>query len=73
MKALNKALQPRSEILDLLGGGGMFVEFFSTDFGLLLMGHDGHVNINVREGRARLRHLPVHHKSPATPSGLTLT
>lgn len=51
------------KILDLLGGGGMFVEFFAMDFdgSFLLMGHDGPVNINVREGRARLQHLGVHH------------
>ena len=51
------------KILDLLGGGGMFVEFFAMDFDkeFLLMGHDGPVNTNVREGRARLRHLLVHH------------
>ena len=51
------------KILDLLGAGGMFVEFFSMDFdeNFLLMGHDGPSNINVAEGRARLQHLPIHH------------
>jgi L-arabinose isomerase len=51
------------KIMDLLGAGGMFVEFFSMDFkdNFFLMGHDGPSNINVAEGRAKLQHLPVHH------------
>jgi L-arabinose isomerase len=51
------------KILDLLGGGGMFVEFFAMDFdeGFFLMGHDGPSNINMARGRPRLMHLEVHH------------
>ena len=51
------------KILDLLGGGGMFVEFFAMDFDedFVLMGHDGPSNINVAQGRPRLTHLEVHH------------
>ncbi|MAE60988.1 MAG: hypothetical protein CMJ49_06475 [Planctomycetaceae bacterium] len=51
------------KILDLLGAGGMFVEFFSMDFDedFILMGHDGPANINMAQGRARLMHLDVHH------------
>ena len=51
------------KILDLLGGGGMFVEFFAMDLddGHLLMGHDGPSNVNVAEGRPKLQHLDVHH------------
>lgn len=51
------------KILDLLGGGGMFVEFFAIDYDeeFLLMGHDGPSNINMSEGRPRLQHLEVHH------------
>jgi len=51
------------KILDLLGGGGMFVEFFSMDFDgdFVLMGHDGPANVNVAEDRAR---LPAIHKMP---------
>lgn len=51
------------KIFDLLGAGGMFVEFFSMDFdeNLLVMGHDGPSNINVAEGKARLQHLEIQH------------
>lgn len=51
------------KIMDLLGAGGMFVEFFSMDFdnNFLLFGHDGPANINVADGKARLQHLSVHH------------
>ena len=51
------------KILDLLGAGGMFVEFFAIDFDdeFLLMGHDGPSNINLAEGRPKLKHLEVHH------------
>lgn len=51
------------KLLDLLGGGGVFVEFFAMDFdeNSLLMGHDGPSNISVAKGRPRLMHLDVHH------------
>ena len=51
------------KILDLLGAGGMFVEFFAIDYDeeFLLMGHDGPSNINMSEGRPKLQHLDVHH------------
>jgi len=51
------------KILDLLGGGGMFVEFFSMDFdeNFILMGHDGPSNVRMACGRPRLTHLDVHH------------
>ena len=37
------------KIMDLLGAGGMFVEFFAMDFdeNFILMGHDGPSNINM--------------------------
>jgi L-arabinose isomerase len=51
------------KIMDLLGAGGMFVEFFSMDLNenFFLMGHDGPSNLNVAEGRAKLQNLEVHH------------
>jgi L-arabinose isomerase len=51
------------KIMDLLGAGGMFVEFFAMDFAenFFLMGHDGPSNVNMAKGRPRLQHLDVHH------------
>ena len=51
------------KILDLLGGGGMFVEFFAMDFdeNSFLMGHDGPSNISVANGAPRLMNLDMHH------------
>ena len=51
------------KLMDLLGAGGMFVEFFAMNFDdpHLLLGHDGPANINMAEGRPRLQHLEVHH------------
>ena len=51
------------KIMDLLGAGGMFVEFFAIDYDgdFVLMGHDGPSNFNVASGRARLQHLEVQH------------
>ena len=51
------------KIMDLLGAGGMFVEFFSMDFdeNFILCGHDGPSNINMALGRPRLKHLDIHH------------
>ncbi len=51
------------KIMDLLGGGGMFAEFFSMDFNeeFFLLGHDGPANINLADGKAKLQHLSVHH------------
>lgn len=51
------------KVFDLLGAGGMFVEFFAINFDdeHLLVGHDGPSNINMAEGRPKLQHLAVHH------------
>ena len=51
------------KILDLLGSGGMFVEFFAIDYdeNFILMGHDGPSNINMSDGKPRLQHLDVQH------------
>jgi L-arabinose isomerase len=51
------------KIMDLLGAGGMFTEFFSMDFdeNFFLLGHDGPNNINIAEGKAKIQHLAVHH------------
>ncbi len=63
------------KILDLLGAGGMFLEFFCIDYDgeFLLMGHDGPSNINVAQGRPKLQHLPVHHGKTGHGLGIDFT
>ena len=63
------------KIIDLLGGGGMFLEFFSIDFveNFILVGHDGPSNINVAEGRPKLQQLEVHHGKTGHGLGIDFT
>ena len=51
------------KILNLLGGGGMFLEFFSQDFdeNFIMMGHDGPSNVDLAVGKPKLQNLEVHH------------
>jgi len=51
------------KILDLLGGGGSYTEFYAMDFdeGLLLMGHDGPFHLAIAEGKPILRGLGLYH------------
>jgi len=60
------------KLLDLLGAGGMFVEFFSMDFdeNFILMGHDGPSNINVAQDRPKLSFLEVHHGKSGSGLGI---
>jgi L-arabinose isomerase len=51
------------KIFDLLGAGGMFLEFNTIDYvdDFILISHDGPVNFNVSEGKPQLKHLAIHH------------
>ncbi len=51
------------KILNLLGGFGMFVEFFALDFAenFVLMGHDGPANVKMAKGKPRLTYLDIIH------------
>ncbi len=51
------------KILNLLGGGGMFLEFFSCDYDedFIIVGHDGPSNVSVASSRPKLQNLPIHH------------
>ncbi len=60
------------KLLGLLGGGGMFVEFFSMDFdeNFIMMGHDGPSNVALAEGRPVLQHLDQHHGKTGSGIGI---
>jgi len=51
------------KIMDLLGAGGSFTEFYAMDFqaDLVLMGHDGPGHIGIAQDQIRVRPLQVYH------------
>jgi L-arabinose isomerase len=51
------------KIMDTLGAGGSFTEYYAMDFkeDLVLMGHDGPGHIAISEGKTKVRPLTVYH------------